>query len=767
MSVNKDIFDPNREFNYDFQGAGRTHEAWTAATHVAENLVPTHCSFCGVQCGMYLRVSDGKVIGVEPRDYPHNRGSLCPKGVVAYQQQDHPERLLYPMIRRGGKSGKLERASWDEALDYIVARWQNIQAEHGRDAVAIYSGSSMTNEKCYLMGKFARVGLRTRHVDYNGRLCMSSAAGANTKAFGLDRSMLPMTDFPLARNYFVIGSNVGECFPIITQWIWRGRDQGASLIVADPRETPLARTADLWLPVKPGTDIALLNAMLRVLIHENMVDEDYLARRTNGWEAVKAEVEPFTPEYAESLCGVPAARILAAARLYGRADPSLIMHARGIEHSTHGVDNCLAAINLALARGQVGKPGGGVTTLTGQGNGQGGREVGQKAAQLPGYRHIFVPEERQAVADVWGIPVDELPGEGAAATEMVHLMADGEIKSCMVVCSNLMVSLPDNAVVAKALDNLDPLIVMDFFMSETAERADVVLPSAVWCEDEGTTTNTEGRVIKINKACDPPGEARTDWDIVCDIARRYGRGEYFPFASAREIWDELRLASKGGVADYYGITYEKIDRQQGVFWPCPTLDHPGTPRLFTERFNFPDGRARMFPIPYQAPAELPNDDFPFRLTSGRVVYQYLSGTQTRRLGFLNSQAPEPWVEIHPDAAKRLGIADGEIVRVRTPRNQMDVKALVVPTIRPDTLFIPFHYGHEQAVNQLTSPAVEPTVKIPEFKACAATVEKLDAPAVPRGTELATENLTPQSNPAMFPYALGEVKPEPEPASHGH
>lgn len=705
---------------------------------------------------MYLRVSNGKVTGVEARDYPHNEGKLCPKGVVAYQQVDHPDRLTHPLIRRGGRGSPLERCSWDEALDYVVRRWQEVQAQHGRDAVAVYSGSSMTNEKCYLMGKFARVGLRTRHVDYNGRLCMSASAYAYAQAFGLDRSPLPMPDIALADAILTVGTNVAECFPIVMNWLWKARDHGAHLIVVDPRETATARTADLWLPVKPGTDIALLNAMLRQIIHDGLVDEAYVAERTVGWEQVRAAVEPYTPEEAERLCGVPAERIVAAARLYGRANRSLIMHARGIEHSTHGVNTCYACINLALARGQVGTPGGGTMMLTGQGNGQGGREVGQKANQLPGYRHIDVPEDRQHMANVWGIPVEELPWEGAAATEMVHLMAQGEIKSCLVICSNLMVSLPNNAVVQRALNNLDPLVVIDFFLSETAELADVVLPGSVWCEDEGTTTNLEGRVIKINQATDPPGEARLDVDIIVDLARRLGRGAFFPFRNSREVWEELRIASKGGAADYYGITWEKIDAQSGVFWPCPSEDHPGTPRLFTERFAHPDGRAHMFAVEHAPPAEEPGGAFPFRLTSGRVVYQYLSGNQTRRLEFLNSQAPEPWVEIHPQAAERLGIQNDDRVRVRTPRGAMELKALVVPTIRPDTLFIPFHYGHERSVNQLTNPAVEPTVKIPEYKACAATVERVDAgpvtePAGPR------ENFTAESQPKMFPYAVGETK----------
>lgn len=760
MSVNKDFFEPDRAFNYDFESAGKPATGWRAADRVPESLVPTHCAFCGVQCGMYLKVLDGQVIGVEARDFPHNRGSLCPKGVVAYQQVNHPDRLRYPMIRRGGKEGKLERASWDEALDYIVNRWQQIQTEHGKNAVAIYSGSSMTNEKCYIMGKFARVGVGTRHVDYNGRLCMSSAAVAYARAFGIDRAPLPMTDIPLTDCMLAVGVNVGECFPIMMQWIWRARDRGASLIVIDPRETPLARTADLWLPVRPGTDIAVLNAMLRQIISDGLIDEEYLRTRTNGWEEVRASVEPFTLEFAESHSGVPAERILAAARLYGRAARSLVMHARGIEHSTHGVNNCLACINLALARGQLGKPGGGAMMVTGQGNGQGGREVGQKANQLPGYRHIDVPEDREYIANFWGIPVDELPWEGAAATEMIHLMADGEIRSCLIVCSNPMVSLPNNRVVKSALERIDPLIVIDFFLSETAELADVVLPGSVWCEDEGTTTNLEGRVIKINRAVDPPGEAWSDWKIVTELARRLGRGKFFPFESALDIWNEYREASKGGVSDYYGITWEKIDEQGGVFWPCPALDHPGTPRLFTERFGHPDGKARMFPIPYAPPAEEPGGAYPFRLTTGRVVYHYLSGNQTRRLGFLNEQAPEPWVEIHPQAAARLGIANDEIVRVRTPRFSMELKALVVPTIRPDTLFIPYHYGHERSVNQLTNPAVEPDVKIPEYKVCAATVEKLSVPAVSAGADGAIENFTPENAPKMFPYTIGETKEQP-------
>jgi len=752
MSVNKDVFQ-QRNTNTDFQSHGL--KDWDAHSRTPETLIPTHCSFCGVQCGMYLKVRQGQVIGVEPRNYAHNRGSLCPKGVVAYQQANHPDRLRYPLIRRGGKGSPLERATWDEALDYIVSRWQDLQGQYGKDAIAIYSGSSMTNEKCYAMGKFARAVLGTRHVDYNGRLCMSSAAVAYAKAFGIDRSPIPMTDIPNADCLVAVGVNMSECFPVMMQWVWRARDRGASLIVLDPRETPLARTADLWLPVRSGTDMVVLNTMLNLLIQDGMIDEEYIRERTVGWEQVRETVAKYTPEEAQRISGVPAERIITAARMYGRAATSLIMHARGIEHSSHGVNTCLACTNLALARGQVGKLGGGTMMVTGQGNGQGGREMGQKANQLPGYRHIDVDEDRRFIAQVWGIPVEEMPWEGAAATEMIHLMAKGDIKSCMIACSNLMVSLPDNQTVRRALQQLDPLIVVDFFMSETAELADVVLPAAVWCEDEGTTTNLEGRVVKINKAVEPLGESKADWEILVELAKRMGKERIFSYRSARDIWNDLRKATKGGAADYSGMSWEKIDEEQGMFWPCPDEGHPGTPRLFTERFGHPDGKARFIAVEYQPPAEEPGEDFPFRLTTGRVVYHYLSGNQTRRLGFLNAQAPEPWVEIHPQAAAKPGIQNHDRVRITSPRGSMELQALVVPTIRPDTLFVPYHYGHAEAINQLTNPAVDPTVKIPEYKACAARIERIDAPEKEGGTGY-TVNYNPENMPAMFPYAVGET-----------
>jgi assimilatory nitrate reductase catalytic subunit len=722
MSVDKGIFRRHRQNQpetFDFHAGQKPSARWKSNEPV-DRYVPTHCCYCGVQCGMYLKVANEKVVGVEPReDFPLNHGMLCPKGATAYQTVNHPDRLTYPLMRRGGKDSPLERASWDEVLDTIAQRFRAIQAEHGKDAVAVYSGSSMTNEKCYLMGKFARVALGTRHTDYNGRLCMSSATGANERSLGIDRAANPVSDMLHADCIFVIGANVGECFPIITSYLWQARDRGCKLIVADPRQTPIARTADVFLPLRPGTDSALLNAMLYVIIKEGMVDEEFIRARTTGWEETRALVEQYPPERVAKVCGLRPEAIVEAARMFGSANAALIYTARGLEHQSKGVDNGVTAANLALATGNFGRPGAGYGTLTGQGNGQGGREMGQKASQLPVLRDIENDEDRRYICSVWGIEEQDLPHSGYPATLMIPAMLRQEIRACFLICSNPMVSLPDQHTVERALRGLDLFVVTDFFLSETAELADIVLPGNVWAEDEGTVTSLEGRVIKYNKAVDPPGEARLDWQIVCELARRLGKEQFFNFHSAREIFDELRLCSKGGMGDYWGITYDKIEAQNGVFWPCPTEESPGTPRLYEERFGFPDGKARFHPILYIPPAEEPDQEYPLVLTTGRVIYHYLSGNQTRRVPFLKEEAPYPWVEMHEQTASRLGIKDGDWVTVRTRRGEMTVPALVVRSIRPDTLFIPYHYGHTQAANQLTNPVLEPKMKIPEYKVCAA------------------------------------------------
>ena len=698
------------------------------ADRVIDRIVPTHCPYCAVQCGMNLLVEQDHVVGVEPRyDFPVNEGRLCPKGVTAYLQVHHPDRLQQPLIKR---NGRFQPASWDEALDLIVIKFKELQTKHGKDSIGVYSGSSLTTEKTYLLGKFARAGLGTRYVDYNGRLCMVSAAAGNNKAFGIDRAANPWSDIPLAEVLLIAGSNCAETFPVLNKFLWQQRDHGGRWIIVDPRETATARQGDLHLQLKPGTDVALANGMLNVLIQEQLIDDGFIEARTNDWAATKEVALKYPPEVASRLCGVAADKIVQAARLYGRARTAMVMHARGIEHHTNGVNNVLAYINLVLATGKIGAPGRGYGTITGQGNGQGGREHGQKADQLPGQRSIMNPEHRKHVCEVWGLPEAELPPAGVSVVEMFTKMREGEIRGLLSICNNVMVSLPDINDVRRSLEGLDFYVCIDFFMSEGARYADVVLPGSAWSEDEGVTCNSEGRVVKINKANDPPGAARADWWIVQEIAHRMGREKYFSFNSPREIFDELRTASRGGNADYYGMTWEKIEQNNGIFWPCPTEDHPGTPRLFEDRFYHPDGKAKFHAIEFNPPNEVPDEEFPLILTSGRVVYQYLSGNQTRRIGFLAEQCPEPYVEVHPETAAKLNISDGERVRVISRRGDGIFPVLVVRTIRPDTIFIPYHWGEQLAVNQLTNPALDPISKIPEYKACAARIEKVHSRQLP-------------------------------------
>lgn len=701
---------------------------WQADREI-DKVVPTHCPYCAVQCGMNLLVEKGNLVGFEPRyDFPVNEGRLCPKGVTAYLQTHHPDRLLHPLIKR---NGEFQQASWDEALDLIVSKFKAIQEKYGRDAIGIYSGSSLTTEKTYLMGKFARVGLQTKYIDYNGRLCMVSAAAGNNKAFGIDRAANPWSDIPLAEVLIIAGANCAETFPVLNKFLWQQRDNGGRWIVIDPRETPTARQGDLHLQLKPGTDVAVANGILNVIVREGLIDEGFIKNSTNGWDETRSVIEKYTPDVASQISGVPAEKIVQAGLLYGRAKTGMIMHARGIEHHTNGVNNVLSYINIVLATGKIGEPGKGYGTITGQGNGQGGREHGQKADQLPGQRSIMNPEHRKYIAEVWGIDESELPQAGVSVVEMFQKMREGEIKGLFSLCNNGMVSLPDTNRIRQSLEGLEFYVNMDFFMSEASRYADVVLPGTTWAEDEGVTANSEARVVKINKAVEPPGEAKPEWWVINQLARRLGREKYFDFNNPREIFDELRIASKGGNADYYGITYEKIEKQNGVFWMCPTLEHPGTPRLFEDKkFFHADKKAKFHGVEYVGAQEKPDEEFPLILTSGRVVYQYLSGNQTRRIGFLVQQCPEPYVEIHPETAAKLKINDGERVKVVSRRGDGVFPALIVKTIRPDTIFIPYHWGEELAANQLTNPALDPTSKIPEYKACAARIEKIHSRQLP-------------------------------------
>ncbi len=699
-----------------------------AARRPADRLVKTHCSFCGMQCGIQLKVRDEKVIGFEPwEEFPFNRGMLCPKGVKRYLQGEHPDRLLHCLERTGSGFAPI---AYEQALDTTARRLKEIRDTYGPDAIGIYGGASMITEKAYVLGKFARIGLGTKHIDYNGRLCMVSAGTAYRLTFGIDRATNPWPDLAKADVVMIAGSNTAECAPITTHYLWQCRERGGRLIVVDPRMTPITRNADLYLPVRPGTDLALFLGMMHVLVRDGLVREDFIAASTTGFDAVREGVREWTPERAGRITGVPPANIVKAAHWLGETDRAMGIHARGIEHHSKGVENCLAMVNLYLATGNFGREGAGCMMITGQGNGQGGREHGQKADQLPGMRSITDPEARRYIASVWGVDESEIPGPGLSAVEIMEAIHRGEIKALFSMCFNPLVSLPDANFTREALSKLEFFAVIDFFMSETAHHADVVFAGSLHEEDEGIICSAEGRVQKINRAVNPPGDARSDALIICDLARKLGRGQYFEYpGGTRDIYEELRIASKGGLADYYGITWQRIEDELGVFWPCPEIDHPGTPRLFEDgRFYHKDGKAHFQVTPWRDPGDPLDADYPLYLTTGRVVSHYLSGTQTRRIGPLVEQYPEPKLELHPKLAGMHGIADGEWVEITTRRASVVAQASVVRTIRPDTVFLPYHWPGRRSANRLTHRTLDPRSKIPEYKVSACRIRKTAAPA---------------------------------------
>jgi assimilatory nitrate reductase catalytic subunit len=710
-----------------------------------ERLVKTHCCFCGQQCGIQLKVRDNEVIGFEPWDeFPFNRGMLCPKGVKRYLQGAHPDRLTTALRRDQSSPHGFSPMPYEEAIAKTASEIARIQQTYGNGAIGVLSGASLTTEKTYLMGKFARVCLRTPFIDYNGRLCMVSAGAANKKAFGIDRVTNPWADMIGTDVIWVAGSNVAECAPITTNYLWQAREQGAKIIIQDPRITPIARTCDLFLPVKPGRDAALFAGVLQLMIENGWIDRAFIDTMTVGFDAVAEYCSQWTLARTAEVTGVPERSLRQAAEWWGTAKSSFFLHARGIEHHSNGVQNSLGTINLVLASGRLGKPHSGYGTITGQANGQGGREHGQKCDQLPGWRDISNPDHRRYIAGVWGVDEKDIPGPGVDAYELFRKIDAGEIKGLLSICFNPVVSLPDNTVVKRALEKLEFYAAIDFFLNDTARHADIVLPGSLHEEDEGTVTQIEGRVIKINKAVECPGDAKQDWKIIQDIARALERPNGFTFGGPRDIFEELRRASKGGVADYSGITYEKIEQQFGVFWPCYSedpqtgvpVDHAGTPRLFepgsynpvakgSGPFYFPDGKARFNVAEYRPAVDDVSDEYPLFLTTGRVVSHFLSGTQTRRIGPLVAQYPEPRIEMHPKLAAKLGVADGDWTTAETRRGAITLRAMVVTTIRPDTIFIPYHWAGDKSANRLTVAAQDPISKIPQYKVCGCRVRKAD------------------------------------------
>ncbi|PKW07658.1 assimilatory nitrate reductase catalytic subunit [Streptomyces sp. 1222.5] len=716
---------------------------------------PTHCPYCALQCGMTVTpLPQGGAEVSERPDFPVNRGALCGKGRTAAQVLSPAVRLTTPLVRSGGR---LVEAGWGEALDLIAERLGRTRQEHGADALGVFGGGGLTNEKAYALGKFARVVLGTSQIDYNGRFCMSSAAAAGTKAFGLDRGLpFPLEDVPRTGCVILVGSNLAETMPPSLRFFTELRENGGTLIVVDPRRTRTAEQADLHLAPRPGTDLALALGLLHLVVAEGRTDEGFVRERTTGWEEARAGAMAHWPEYVERITGVSVPELRQAVRMFCEPESAMVLTARGPEQQAKGTDTVGAWINLCLATGRAGRPLSGYGCLTGQGNGQGGREHGQKADQLPGYRKLDDPAARRHVAGVWGVDPDSLPGPGRSAYELLDALGT-DIRALLLMGSNPVVSAPRATHVEERLRSLDFLAVADVVLSETAELADVVLPVTQWAEETGTTTSLEGRVLLRRRAVAPPPGVRSDLFVLHELAGRLGVEKGFP-TDAEEVFGELRRASAGGPADYSGITYRRLAEENGVFWPCPETPevpevpdpggregpeglgepgvpedparpagaavHPGTPRLFLDRFATADGRARFVAVAHRAAAEEPDDVYPLLLTTGRVVAQYQSGAQTRRVAELNAAAPGPFVELHPRLAARLGAAEGDRLAVVSRRGRAVAPARITTAIRPDTVFMPFHWPGEGRANNLTNPALDPTSRMPEFKSCAVRVEVL-------------------------------------------
>ncbi|MEU8433270.1 molybdopterin oxidoreductase family protein [Streptomyces sp. NPDC029216] len=704
----------------------------------------THCPYCALQCG--TRISGDREAGVKvhPADFPVNRGRLCQKGWSAPEVLAATDRLTRPLVR--GRDGRLAEASWDDALDTVAESLSRLRARYGPDSVAVFGGGGLTNEKAYLLGKFARVTLGTSQIDYNGRFCMSSAAAAGIAAFGLDRGLpFPVTDLRDAQTVLLAGANIAETMPPLMQHL-----DGADLIVMDPRRTATAQRARLHLQPAPGTDLALALGLLHIAVVEGLTDQEYIRSRTQGFEAAARRAMGWWPERVEEITGVPASAQRRAVRMLAESRNAYVLTGRGVEQHSNGADTVSGFVNLALALGLPGTCGSGYGCLTGQGNGQGGREHGQKADQLPGYRPITDPAARAHVGGVWGVNPEDLPGPGRSAYELFDSLGGEQgPRALLVFGSNPAVSAPNASRVSERLASLDLLVVADFVPSETARMADVVLPVTQWAEEEGTLTNLEGRVLRRRRLLPPPAGVRSDLQVLHDLAVRLGEPTSRYPTLPREVFEELRAASRGGKADYSGISYERLDAGESLHWPCPdTPDasqspdssrttgtpgtsgaHPGTPRLFLDRFAHTDGLARFTEVEHRRPAEETSSRYPLYATTGRVLAHYQSGAQTRRVAELVEAAPEPFVEMHPDTAARSGLADRELSLVTSARGSMTARVRVDSSMRLDTVFVPFHFPGDGRANLFTHPALDPRSGMPEFKVCAVRITPLPGAAL--------------------------------------
>ena len=696
----------------------------------ADRTVRTTCPYCGVGCQIDLSVKDEYIYRVDaPFDAAPNYGMLCVKGRFGTDYVKHPGRVKMPLIRANREEGRSaepvwREASWDEALDYVAGELVRIRGEYGSEAIGSYASAKATNEDTYVFQKFIRALIGTNNVDHCARLCHAGSVAGLQLAIGSSAMSNSIAEMENLDVFIITGSNTAETHPVIANFLKRAvRKNGAKLIVADPRQVEMVDFAHLWLQQNPGTDVALFQAMAHVVVKEGLYDEEFIAQRTEGFQEYVESLESYTPEWGEKVTGVPAQDIIEAARLYATADRAAIYWGMGISQSTHGTDNTISLTNLALMCGQVGKPGTGLNPLRGQNNVQGCSDSGGLPNVYTAYQLVNAPDVKEKFETVWGTALNERPG--LTATEMIDGALHGAIRGLFIVGENPIISEPNEAHTRKALEQAEFLVCQDIFINETGAMADVILPATSFAEKDGTFTNTDRRVQRCHKAVEPVGQSWPDWRITSELGKRVetllgvSLSAGFDYAHPSEIWEEMRRVTP----DFWGITYERLDREGGVHWPCPELDHPGTPYLFAD--SFPRGAGKFWEIDYGTESEQPDEEYPYNLSTGRVLYHWHGSTMTGR-SRLEEIFPEAICEIHPDDAEELGVETGDWLEVASRRGSIKLRALVTGRSPHGTVFIPFHFA-EAAANKLTLDRVDKRAKIPDYKNTAVRIQKTDPP----------------------------------------
>ncbi len=675
--------------------------------------VPTTCPYCGVGCGLNLVVNEGKVVGVEPnKRTPINEGKLCPKGMTCWEHVHSPDRLTKPKIKKGGK---FVDASWDEAIDLIAKKFKEISDKNGPKSLGFQTSCRTVNEDCYALQKFARVGFQTNNVDNCARICHGPSVAGLSLSFGSGAATNPFEDVLNSDLIIMWGSNAVEAHPLAGRRIMQAKKRGIPIIVIDPRFSTSARLADHYVRFNPSTHIALANSMMYWIIKEGLQNTAFINERTKGFDDLKKTVEKYAD--CTEIHGVPLETVKDVARKYARARNAVIIYCLGITELTTGTDNVRSMGNLALLTGNVGRPGVGVNPLRGQNNVQGACDMGAYPNVYSGYQACSVPDNRAKMEKAWGMKEGSLPDwYGSTLTEQIN-DAGNPIKAMYFLGLNPVVSYPDSNHVMKQLEKLDFCVMQDIFWNESCEYADVVLPGTCFAEKDGTFTSGERRINRVRKAVDGPGESKYDWEIIAMVAKKLGL-KGFDWKTANDVWDDMRACTP----NMFGCTYEKMGKPESVHWPCPAIDHPGTPILHIGKFSAADGKGTMFGLEYRQPAEVADDEYPFTLMTGRVIFHYHTRTQTDRAKQLHYEVPESYIQINTIDAKKLGIKENEKIKVSSRRGHIETLARISDDVAPGVTYMAMHF--HKGANTLTNTALDPLSKMPELKHCAIKIEKI-------------------------------------------